>query len=127
MQVKLCDFGLAEKFAKGKECLSAKYVGKSNYKSPEVLGRAIFDAKKNDVWCLGVSLFMMAFGNAPFEKAKASNNSFVYIMSGKMKQLLEAWRLQYLCDDELLHLLDQMMSYEADRVSITQMMQHSWF
>ena len=119
--------GLAEKFKKGK-CLSVKYVGKTNYKSPECLKECdVFDAKKNDVWCLGICAFMMIFGNAPFVKADGSSESFVYVVNGRLRELLRDWKLLYLCGDEIVDLLESMLQYEADRMSLSNMKQHSWF
>ena len=54
IQIKLCDFGVSQLFTSSK-CKSSKYCGKKNYKSPEIVNRKKhFDAKKNDVWCLGM-------------------------------------------------------------------------
>jgi len=129
LQVKLCDFGLAEKFNKGiSRCMSEKYVGKTNYKSPEcVKEMCMFDAKKNDVWCLGVCAFMMAFGNAPFVKAEESNDSFGYVINGRLKELLNNWNFLYLCNDDFLDMLESMLKYEADRMPLALLRRHSWF
>ena len=55
--------GLAEGF-KTNECKSDKYSGKRNYVSPEILNKKRqFDAKKNDIWGLGVVLYMMLIWN----------------------------------------------------------------
>lgn len=53
--------GLAEIFSKKSDYKSNKFCGKSCYKSPEVTSknkRKGFNAKLNDIWCLGVCLFM---------------------------------------------------------------------
>merc|ERR1712228_847786 len=116
MQIKLCDFGLSEIFKKGQnECLSTKYVGKVNYKSPECAKQC------------GVCAFMMAFGNAPFPAAEGSNDSFVYIIDGRLRELLKEWKLLCLCNDGLVELLQSILKYETDRISLVQMMRHSWF
>eukprot|EP00486_Rosalina_sp_Unknown_P008310 CAMPEP_0201594492 /NCGR_PEP_ID=MMETSP0190_2-20130828/191789_1 /ASSEMBLY_ACC=CAM_ASM_000263 /TAXON_ID=37353 /ORGANISM="Rosalina sp." /LENGTH=371 /DNA_ID=CAMNT_0048054119 /DNA_START=71 /DNA_END=1182 /DNA_ORIENTATION=+ len=73
IQIKLCDFGLAKYFKEKKHCLSTKFCGKNNYKSPEVLNKKKkFDAKQNDIWCLGVTLFMTCAGVAPWNLAHKS-------------------------------------------------------
>lgn len=64
--IKLCDFGLAEQFIPHLDqhhhqvisFESTKYCGKPNYKSPECTKKKPFDAKKNDIWCVGTCLFM---------------------------------------------------------------------
>merc|ERR1712154_480879 len=66
LQVKLCDFGVSQLFTSS-QCLSSKFCGKRNYKSPEIImKKRKFDAKKNDVWCIGICLFMMTTGLAPW-------------------------------------------------------------
>eukprot|EP01084_Bolivina_argentea_P204047 348412_1 len=92
IQVKLCDFGLAEIFT-SEECKSSKFVGKESYASPEVVENMKgFDAKKNDIWCVGVCLFMIATGLAPFNTAHKSDPSFIYMLEyGAMDKVLCAW------------------------------------
>ena len=65
LQIKFCDFGLSEKFqANNFDC--TKYVGKSRYKSPELWTKKLtFDARANDIWSLGIALFMMILGAPP--------------------------------------------------------------
>ena len=64
LKLKICDFGLAEYFNDTKNWKSDKYCGKRNYQSPEItLGhneenKKYFNAKKNDIFCLGVCFFM---------------------------------------------------------------------
>lgn len=59
VQIKLCDFGLAVFFPKVQGATktsfhSRKFVGKSRYWSPELSAHHTFDARANDIWCLGV-------------------------------------------------------------------------
>ena len=53
------DFGLSSVFSPNSTFQSRKFVGKPSYWSPEVSQRKAFNAKSNDIWCLGVTLFMM--------------------------------------------------------------------
>ena len=63
-QIKVVDFGLAEKFGDTVDFSSNKYCGKTRYQSPEITKqKAMFDAKSNDVWCMGVTLFMLVVGS----------------------------------------------------------------
>ena len=69
IQIKLCDFGLAEIFdpKKNSKFLCNKYVGKPNYQSPEIVSKQkLFSAKKNDIWCMGICLFMLIIARAHF-------------------------------------------------------------
>ena len=61
--VKLIDFGLAKQMNPDSKFKSTHFVGKLNYHSPEIFNRSKpFDAKKNDIWTIGVCLFMLGTG-----------------------------------------------------------------
>lgn len=71
---KLIDFGLARDVPKvdGKDRLVRTKCGTRSYCSPEMLKGKGYDAKKNDVWNLGVNLFVMATNRLPFPAEDAS-------------------------------------------------------
>ena len=72
------------------DCKSDKYVGKTIYKSPEVIARKKkFDAKANDIWCLGVALFLMIFGVVGWKIADCSDQIFTCVIDGKLKKVLK--------------------------------------
>ena len=75
MQCKLCDFGLAELFPSNR-FESSKFCGKIAYQCPEMLRREEFDARCADVWCIGVCLFMMTVGTAPWRSASDCDEHF---------------------------------------------------
>jgi len=125
IHVKLCDFGLAEKFACS--MLANKYVGKTGYKSPEVTKRKKdFDAKANDVWCLGVTLFMMLTGAAPWLVADVSDELFVCTMKGKMKPVLTAWKIFDHVGDTAVNLLSRIFVDEELRIGLDCISKHIW-
>ena len=53
VQIRMIDFGLGERFENGSNFESKKFCGKPNYQSPEVTANMPFNAKSNDVFCLG--------------------------------------------------------------------------
>merc|ERR1719495_2613200 len=67
-EAKIIDFGLAECF-ESSQCWSNRKVGKSNFASPKCYNPDVptFDAKANDVWTLGVIMFMCLTKIAPFK------------------------------------------------------------
>eukprot|EP00484_Ammonia_sp_Unknown_P031076 CAMPEP_0197029502 /NCGR_PEP_ID=MMETSP1384-20130603/8936_1 /TAXON_ID=29189 /ORGANISM="Ammonia sp." /LENGTH=332 /DNA_ID=CAMNT_0042458679 /DNA_START=1 /DNA_END=999 /DNA_ORIENTATION=+ len=126
IRVKICDFGLAKKFI-GK-CLCDKFCGKKGYRSPEVVEKKQkFDAKKNDIWCLGVCLFMMSTGNSPWEIASKSDDAFVCMTNGFMKGTLKSWDVLHFVSDDLLDLLESIFESEAHRISLQQIRAHPWW
>jgi len=126
-QVKLCDFGLAAHFPKtSKSFQSTKFVGKSRYWSPEVTAKQAFDAKKNDIWCWGVCLFMMATGTAPFLTSSPTDKLFCALMKGKMDRLLKKWKLADRVSAPLHQFLSAIFQYEDQRATASQLKQFAW-
>ena len=60
--MKLCDFGFSKDVLKCKEYLSRTYCGSRAYVSPEILLGLPYDAKKADVWAIGVILYIFLTG-----------------------------------------------------------------
>ncbi|XP_009672187.1 testis-specific serine/threonine-protein kinase 6 [Struthio camelus] len=65
-RAKLTDFGFSKE-AHGYPDLSNTYCGSAAYASPEVLQGIPYDAKKSDMWSLGVVLYVMVTGCMPFD------------------------------------------------------------
>jgi serine/threonine protein kinase len=57
---KLADFGLSTAVQDGE--LRTDFVGSPQYCAPEILQRIPYDAKKADIWALGVTFYEMACG-----------------------------------------------------------------
>eukprot|EP01083_Nonionella_stella_P010350 29481_1 len=83
----IIDLGLMKHYRDGNfiQTLSEP-VGKVKYMSPEMYGALIHDARMNDVWCLGVCLFMMICGSHPYEKPSFGDAAFVQMIGAKAPQ-----------------------------------------
>ncbi|KAK3778545.1 hypothetical protein RRG08_064414 [Elysia crispata] len=68
--VKLTDFGFSNVFAPGKKLETS--CGSLAYSAPEILLGDSYDPPAVDVWSLGVILFMLVAGHAPFQEANDS-------------------------------------------------------
>ncbi len=147
VQIKLCDFGLAECFEtkraanddqKAKEedteevdFGSNKYCGKESYQCPEISnrdegGNGQFDARKNDIWCLGVCLWMLITGSSPFPSSAEDDPYFQLIINGKMGELLGKWKKLHYVDEALLELFAMIFKYEDERASIADIRSCKW-
>eukprot|EP01083_Nonionella_stella_P089302 249146_1 len=128
IQIKLCDFGLAQMFTSA-NCMSSKFCGKHAYKSPEVLGQKRgFDAKANDIWCLFVSIFMVVTGLAPWRVAHESDDAFCMIFKQKrLGDLLKFWDVREYMDDDMIDLIELVFAYEEYRVALTEIKEHPFF
>jgi serine/threonine protein kinase len=65
---KLIDFGLAANYSHLEDSFLRTYCGSPSYTAPEMLERKKYLGEKVDVWCLGVSLYVMLEGMLPFEE-----------------------------------------------------------
>jgi len=133
VQIKICDFGLAEIFqedavTKQRSFQCTKFCGKTNYKAPEVYAKkGVFDARKADVWSLGVVLFCMLVGSPPYNKPVASDQAYLYIKNGIIDQLLFQWERNHFITVKVLSLLHSMLQYDADsRFLVDDVVQHPW-
>ena len=130
VQMKMCDLGLSELYKNDENgnpiWTTSKNAGKSNYKCPEMIRGDKLNAASNDVWCLGVTLFMMLIGGSPWQKAHINDKHFRLIMDGKMMNIIERWgRTNYL-DTKIVDLLSKIFKYEDKRITINELKQHPW-
>lgn len=63
-KLKLCDFGLAEKFVNGKKMFDI--VGSPTYMAPEIMENKGYD-KSVDMYSIGVIMYILLCGYPPFE------------------------------------------------------------
>lgn len=142
VEVKLCDFGLAQLFPVSKSksksnsgssefkwstnWISNKFCGKRNYKSPEIALKQVFNAQSNDMWCLGICLFMMIIGSAPWSIAIQSDPSFIHIMNGNLLLVLDSWKKLSYVDKDLIQLFDSFFKYENERITMEQLKKCKW-
>ena len=68
--VKITDFGFSNKFYPGEKLDTS--CGSLAYSAPEILLGESYDAPAVDVWSLGVILYMLVCGSAPFQEANDS-------------------------------------------------------
>merc|ERR1712154_507048 len=133
VQIKICDFGLAEMFEADpvtkQRCFECtKFCGKTNYKAPEVYAKkGVFDARKADVWSLGVVLFCMLVGSPPYNKPIASDQAYLYIKNGIIDQLLFQWERNHFITVKVLNLLHSMLNFnQSERFLVDDVIKHSW-
>jgi len=100
--------------------------GKYFYMSPEIYAnREAFDPYAIDVWSTGAVLFMMLTGAPPYQKPTPSDESFQWIMAGKIPELLEAWDRKL--SPEALDLLQGMLRINpTERYTLEEVMNHPW-
>lgn len=115
--VKLTDFGFSNQFNPGKKLETS--CGSLAYSAPEILLGDSYDAPAVDVWSLGVLLFMLVCGEAPFQEANDSE-TLTMIMDCKYK-------LPPHITQECRNLIGNMLKREpGHRASLKQIMKDPW-
>ena len=129
LKVKIIDFGLAKHYdyknnEKDANFLNDKRVGKRGYMAPEVYNKMIYDARKADVWSLGVMLFMMLVGAPPYKRATQRDAAFNYIINGMLEDVLKHWRRLRLISKDALDCMEKIFKWEKDRITMEQLISH---
>ncbi|CAF4015310.1 unnamed protein product [Rotaria sordida] len=121
--MKLCDFGFSKDVLKCKEYLSKTYCGSRAYVSPEILLGLPYDAKKADIWAIGVILYIFVTGVMPFKEDK--NNQLIL----KQHQKLQLhWSNENEREQSARNLILNIFTYEwQKRPNIQQVSTHPWF
>lgn len=125
--LKLGDFGLT---SKSKTSNSRK--GTLAYMAPEILEGEKYETTEADIYSAAISLFMMMTQNCPYQKAQASDKTFVQVATGKWADF---WNTHSrLCGSERVFsenfkdLFSKMISVNrAERLTLQQIRAHKWF
>jgi len=126
--IRLCDFGVARHIAPDDGLISfgSKKPGKLRYLAPEVLVDQPADPFAIDMFALGVTLFSMLTGVAPFEYALEQDRRFHMIAKGQLKQLLKAVGKDHLVSSEAADLLQGLLNPHQHRLTLNQLLNHPW-
>ena len=136
-KLKIIDFGLCQDFSKKSNFLYNKFIGKLYYQSPEVfkcnkyykktIPNFYYDARKADVWSIGIVLFVLLFGEYPYKYAsKKYDRNFRKILGGP--NTLEKWVTKnnktHLLTLECLDLLKKILTFSKKRLTINEILIH---
>ena len=124
----LNDFGFSQEFNREKGNLLFKKLGTPNYSSPDI--RLAFtkgyDGIKNDIFSLGVLLFVITIGDFPFKTANYSDEKYKFIIKGRYSNFWEFFNYIDITD-EFKDLINSLLSLNpSKRLSIEKILEHSW-
>ena len=117
--IKLCDYGWATYITPGK--FLTVYCGTPEYVSPEMLKKYAYN-EKVDIWGIGVLIFELVFGYAPFASS-FNEDRYNNIKAGKInwpKELSEDYTI-------LKDLIEKILKVNPnERISLEQIENHQW-
>jgi serine/threonine protein kinase len=121
----IIDLGLAHPV--GHVARGSPAVGKPRYWSPQVHLQLGYDGGLNDVWCMGVMMYLMLMGNYPYTSHTADDGGYVAIYYGRLLQHLEREGLGQHLGTDALHLMARMLTVEEpDRICPAELHAHPW-
>jgi serine/threonine protein kinase len=116
--VKLTDFGFSNRFSPGTKLLTS--CGSLAYSAPEILLGDPYDAPAIDIWSLGVILFMLVTGRAPFQEANDSETVMMILDC--------CYKLPPNISPECQNLIHRMIVREPDkRATLDEVMSDIWY
>lgn len=116
-EIKLSDFGLSRYVGKNGLCETA--CGSPCYAAPEIISGGPYDARKSDVWSLGVIVFAMLTGQLPWTK-RNQVQLFNQIKQGQ-------YRIPNFLTPECQDMIRKMMNVDpSERLSIEALLQTPW-
>ena len=126
---KINDFGFSQKFdGKHGDYLIHKSSGTPNYSSPDVRHAFTkgYNGIKNDIFSLGVLLFVITIGEFPFVTPTFSDEKYRFIIK---RQFDRFWRFfnHIKISDEFKDLINKLISLNpATRLTTDEILKHPW-
>ena len=125
----LNDFGFSQIFDGEKgDYILHKFSGSNIYCAPETRKAYTkgFDAIKNDIFSLGVLLFVITIGNFPFINASFSDEKYRYIVKKNYERFWEFFS-DIEISEEFKDLINKLISINpSQRLEIKQILEHPW-
>ncbi len=124
-EIKLIDFGYSKYFNKDK--LIKGWKGTRIYASPELFKSDLngFNGEKNDIFSLGVLLYVLVIGKFPFENAHFSDTNYMYFINKDYDKFWKKCKINI--SSEFKDLINQIFCYEPEkRLSILEIKNHQW-
>lgn len=149
ISVKVGDFGLAEIFKcssyeeKDNEyfefdsgdpdkinpfhCLKTGITDTQQYKPPKVFKGEVYDARKSDIFSLGIVLFQLCVGYFPYKYPNKEDFGYVCVKDRKIDIWLKNKNISQYVPSKCVSLLHSMLNMtESKRFNIENVMKHQW-
>ena len=120
--LKYVDFGMGTE----NQGLLHDHLGTPNYTASELLLKQPYFGKPDDIFSLGVTLFVLATGILPFKLALPNDSSYKYIVNGNYVKFWEN-KSSLILSSSFMELFDNMIAFDfTQRPSISEIRQSTW-
>ena len=101
------------------------FLGTPTYAAPELLLKRAYFGRAEDIFSLGVSLFIIVTGGLPFKLAIPNDSFYQYISKG---DYVEYWRKRMVnVSPSFMELFDNMVAFDySQRPSISEIRESTW-
>ena len=136
LSIKVCDFGVAELFPFGQNvsfhCIKQDLsLDNETFVSPQRYAGDRYDARKSDIWSLGVIFYQLLTNEAiydPSDMWDEPQNGYLALINNKLKLWLASNGLLRKFKQTSFHLLQCLLKYNEDeRYTADQVIQHRYF
>ena len=119
--IKYVDFG----FGTDQTGILNAFLGTPNYSAPELHLKRPYYGKPEDIFSLGVMLFVLVTGYLPFKLAVPNDSLYQYIIKG---DYIEFWKNRNVkVSPSFMELFDNMVAFDCfQRPSISEIRESSW-
>ena len=125
--IKLIDFEFATEYR-----FTNKQVGTLSYMSPEVLFNGMYETKKNDIWSLGVLLFIIYTSYRPYDDTIFRDDKLISknLTNIKNNNWLDFWKefeRKKKLNEDFKDLIQKMLKWkERNRISLDGILNHNF-
>lgn len=123
--IKLIDFGFSRVIDKS---LLYEWSGTQCYSSPEAQNADSngYDGIKNDIFSLGVVLFILTVGHMPFDNPTFSDSYYILIIKGEMETFWKKEKADHLSEN-FKDLVKKLICFDPrERLSMNEIICHPW-
>jgi len=128
--IRLIDFGNSREYADGKWLSQKRSIGKKAYMSPECYINGNYDARDNDVWCVGVCLFQMLIGSRPWSDRIIDCAIFKKIYEDGyegIKHLMWLWKMTHRMPEYAIDFFAKIFCPQKSRLTVQEALGHPFF
>lgn len=119
--IKLCDFG----FSTSNRSNLTSYLGTPGYASPEMCSKQPYNGISNDIFSLGITIFVLVSGNMPFRLTTNTDPFYNLIIKNKYE---EYWQKRGIkLSDSFKEMFNMMVAFNPEqRPSIEELLNCKW-